>query len=145
MRLVLLVVLGGLGFFLWKNWQSRPSGPVLAPAVTVSPPSAEELSSTLKSSVESVSEALSKIVDHTNVQEALGTIEEATSAVIAMKLDRLPESHKAVLTTQVKPMAIKMAGELKKLYKMPGVQATIEPAISPMLSRLQAFANVSAD
>ena len=34
---------------------------------------------------------------------------------------------------------------LKGLYKLPGVQAIIEQSVVPMLSRLQAFANVKAD
>ena len=64
---------------------------------------------------------------------------------IGLKLDRLPESHKSALIDVVKPMVNKLVQVLKGLYKLPGVQALIEPSITPMLSRLQAFANVKAD
>jgi hypothetical protein len=34
---------------------------------------------------------------------------------------------------------------LKRQYKIPGVQAILEPMVSPMLSRLQAFAQIEVD
>ncbi len=35
--------------------------------------------------------------------------------------------------------------DLNRTYKLPGVQAILEPQVSSMLSRLQAFAEIKVD
>lgn len=144
-RFVLLIVLVGIAFYLWKTQQHVAQGPLRIPTVVENPMSIEEISRTMQTTANSITVALEKISDHTQVQESLKAIDDSTTTVIALKLDRLPESHKSALKEEVKSIVVKMMGQLKKLYKLPGVQAIVEPAISPLLSRLQAFANVSAD
>jgi len=114
-------------------------------SVTLNPHSVAERTASLKRSVDSIVKSLSAFQDEARSNAALPTIEEAATAVIGLKLDRLPESHKSAMIEVVRPMVHKMVQVLKGLYKLPGVQAIIEPSISPMLSRLQAFANVKAD
>lgn len=126
-----------------KKPQINPQ--ISLPSVTLNPPSVEELTESLKRSVDSIVESLSAIKDETSSHATLPLIDEATTAVIGLKLDRLPESHKPAMIELVRPMVNRMVQVLKGLYKLPGVQAIIEPSISPMLSRLQAFANVKAD
>lgn len=93
----------------------------------------------------SLSEALAAIQDEATAQNAAPAIDQANALIIEMGLDRLPATHKLELIDRVKPMVIHLANDLKRIYRIPGVQAYIEPAISPMLSRLHALANVPAD
>ena len=145
---VFVLIAAGLvyvGIILLGMRRVPQTGQVRVPTAITNPAGIEELTRDLNYTVDSVLEGLRKISDPVNAQNALATIEDATSTVISLKLDRLPDSHKSTLMIVVKPMVDRIVKVLKGLYKLPGVQAIIEPAISPMLSRLQAFANVSAD
>ena len=144
-RSVLGIVL--LSFFVFvpgcdtKQKQTQ----VTMPTVTVNPPSVEELTETIKRTVDELAQSLGDVRDEAAANAVLLKIEEATTTVIGLKLARLPESHKTAMMDLVKPMVNNLVQVLKRLYKLPGVQAIIEPSVTPMLSRLQAFANVKAD
>lgn len=124
---------------------TKKSAPFSLPPVTSNPPSVGDLTESLKTIVDRVVASLNEVKDEASSQAVLPLIEEATTSVIGMGLDRLPESHKSGMIDAVRPMVNQLVQVLKRLYKLPGVQAVIEPAISPVLSRLQAFANVKAD
>ena len=95
--------------------------------------------------VDELAQSLSVVTGEATANVAMLKIDEATTTVVGLKLARLPESHRSAMMDLVKPMVNKLVQVLKGLYKLPGVQAIIEPSITPMLSRLQAFANVKAD
>jgi len=144
-RLVLGLVLVFVFFFVPGCDNKQKSSQITMPTVTLNPPSIEELTETLKRTVDELAQSLGDVRDEAAANAALLKIEEATATVVGLKLARLPESHKSAMIDLVKPMVNKLVQVLKGLYKLPGVQAIIEPSVTPMLSRLQAFANVKAD
>ncbi|MEQ1828196.1 MAG: hypothetical protein ABL921_19710 [Pirellula sp.] len=141
----IMVLMFALGVLAWKSKWFSGNRAVRVPALVSNPPSVDELTSNLANTVDSLGKVFETIQDESTANSALGSIEEATNMVISWKLDRLPENYKTDMMNDVKPMVWKLVGSLKRLYKIPGVQAIIEPAVSPLLSRLQAFANVAAD
>ncbi|HUP77507.1 MAG TPA: hypothetical protein VM260_03030 [Pirellula sp.] len=144
-RLVFGMVLFFVFFFVPGCDTKQKQSQITMPAVTLNPPTVEELTERLMRTVDELAQSLGDIRDEATANAALLKIEEATVTVVGLKLSRLPDSHKSAMIDLVKPMVNKLVQVLKGLYKLPGVQAIIEPSITPMLSRLQAFANVKAD
>jgi hypothetical protein len=139
------VLVLALGVIAWRGkWFSRGPG-VQIPKPLANPPNMEQLGADLANVVDTIVLTLGGISDDTTAYASLPAIEDATRLIISFKLDRLPDSYRAKMMPDVKPMVSRLVGILKKLYKLPGIQAIIEPSISPFLSRLQAFANVPAD
>jgi hypothetical protein len=129
-------------------WRAKlfSRGPaVLMPETLVNPPSKEELMKEIGLIVDSLATTLESVQDLATANQSLAGIEKATDQVLALNLQRLPKNYQPDMMEDVKPMVFRLVRILKNLYKLPGVQAIVEPSVSPLLSRLQAFANVPVD
>lgn len=142
------VLLGGIavtGFIYWRSQASylysdveiRPITPL--DAATVDP---QELTADISQIVAKLSESLQQVQDESGARMTAAAIEHATEQVLALRLERIPESIQNACSIEVKPIVEKLMQILNRQYKLPGVQAILEPMISPMLSRLQAFTKI---
>jgi DNA-binding IclR family transcriptional regulator len=140
----MLLLLGGGG--IWLALNRTPKQRQKAAAADWKPTeSPEQILESLDKVRENVIFTIGQISDMDTAAQALPAIDEAALVVISHKLERLPEDYKQTMQPEVRKIAVELTSTFKRLYKIPGVQAIIEPTISPLLSRLQAFANLSVD
>jgi hypothetical protein len=149
--LVYTVLLGGIAATAFVYWRSQAtfdySGMEIQPiapldAATLDP---QKLTESISQIVADLSGSLEQIEDEAGARMTEPAIEAATASVVALSLERIPESVQTECLANVKPTVEGLMQVLKRQYKIPGVQAILEPMVSPMLSRLQAFAQIEVD
>lgn len=83
---------------------------------------------------------LAGIKDEAGAKGFVETITKAQSDIRGMELDSLNGAAKTTVGGVLRPLLEKIQAALATAYKIPGVQAAIEPAIKPLLETLQAVA-----
>jgi len=145
------LLLGGIGVTAFVYWRSQASsdfsGMEIQPlvpldAATLDP---QELTESIAQVTADLGKLLEQIQDEAGARMTESAIEVITQRVVALNLERIPESIQVECLTKVKPTVEALMQVLKRQYKIPGVQAILEPMVSPMLSRLQAFAQIQVD
>jgi uncharacterized alpha-E superfamily protein len=145
------LLVGGIGITAFVYWRSQASSDYsgiqiqpLVPldAATLDP---QELTQSIAQLTADLGKLVEQIQDEAGARRTESGIEAITQRVIALNLERIPESIQVECLAQVKPSVEALMQVLKRQYKIPGVQAILEPMVSPLLSRLQAFAQIQVD
>lgn len=124
-----VALIAALGYFGYTQFAGGPDATEMV--------AAQEGVSTITENVTSVTDSLSGITDVDSAKAAAETITGATGALDGINLDTMGEAGK----TQVEGMMGGLIGGIEKAletaYAIPGVQAVIEPAITPFLDKLR--------
>jgi len=91
----------------------------------------------IKDSVGSVTSSLSGISDVESAQAAAESITAATGSLDNINLDGMGDAGKQQVTGMLGGLVGSVESALETAYKIPGVQAVIEPAIAPFLEKLR--------
>ncbi len=145
---LMLAGIAGTAYIYWQSQASSDySGIEIQPLVPLDASTLDpsELTKNIAQLTNDLVKILEQIQDEADARNSEPAIEDTTQRTIALKLERIPESIQVECLPSVKQSVEGLMQTLKRQYKIPGVQAILEPMVSPMLSRLQAFAKIQVD
>ncbi|KAA5541819.1 DUF937 domain-containing protein [Roseiconus nitratireducens] len=157
--LVPLAILAVLGFGIWKL-VSQPDREIAdttptVPAVNVppdadatvevnKPPSGEVdwsgLTDTLNESFGNVTKSIAGISDVESAQAAVPEIKQFKDKLTELGLDTLSEQNPTQLASLMAPLVEKLRSAIETAYKIPGVEAILQPAMDGLMQRLGSYA-----
>lgn len=132
MKLIPLALIAALGYFGYTQFAGGPDVPDAAQMEATT-----SGISTLTDTVGGVTSSLSGITDVESAQTAAESITAATGTLEGLNLDSMGEAGKAQVTGMLGGLVGGIESALETAYKIPGVQAVIEPAIGPFLEKLR--------
>lgn len=96
-----------------------------------------EMTTKLNDTLGGVATSITGITDEASAKTAVDKITSATEAVDGMGLDKLEGTAKTAVSGIVGPIVATIKGALEKVYAIPGVKGIVEPAITPLLAKLE--------
>jgi Bacterial protein of unknown function (DUF937) len=132
-----LLILALIGFAVWKYVLPKMSG-ASASMASVTPDNAV---STLNGIISDVTSTIGGISDVPSANAALPKIDSLASRINEFQkvVKGLPEPVRNQLVNAVRSFAPKFSELLEKAYAIPGVKAILEPKVSSLLDKLEAF------
>lgn len=125
-----LVILAGLAYFAYSYFGGDSAQMEQTQATA-------EMSTKLTDTLGGVATSISGITDEESARSAVETITSATETVEGMNLEGLEGTAKTAISGVVGPIVETIRGALEKVYEIPGVKGIVEPAITPLLAKLE--------
>jgi len=133
-----LIAAAVIGLLAWAFW---PKGEVAVPEIpAVELPSVDSLSTQATESLGNLTTAISNIEGEDSASSALDQINAARETFNGLGIDKLPAAAQSKFGGIIQPLLEKLKGVLETAYAIPGVRGIIEPAIAPLLEKLEGFA-----
>jgi len=129
MKLLPLALIAAIAYFGYTQFAGGPDATQIEATQTGI--------STLKDTVGGVTSSLTGITDLDSAKTAAESITAATGKLDGLNLDAMGDVGKAQVTGMLGGLVGGIEAALETAYKIPGVQAVIEPAVGPFLEKLR--------
>jgi len=124
-----LAVIAGLGYFAYTQFFSGPDATQIE--------ATQSGVSAIQESVGTVTSSLTQITDVESAQAAAEQISSASGALDSVDISAMGDAGKAQVTGMLGGLVGGIEKALESAYAIPGVQAVIEPAITPFMEKLR--------
>lgn len=128
-KLLPLALIAAIGYFGYTYFAGGPDATQIEATQTGI--------STLKDTVGGVTSSLGGITDVASAEDAVGSITAATEKLGSINLESMGDVGREQVTGMLGGLVGGVETALETAYKIPGVQAVIEPAIGPFMEKLK--------
>ena len=152
--LVPLAILAAVAFGGWKLFTAKPAQEVAQSTadaaadatdrITLQKPAVpsfnfDAISGDLGTTFGNLTKSISGISDEASARQALPQITELQKQFQGYGFDKLPQDQTSTLSQMLSPMVEKLQAALEIAYRIPGVKAILEPAVSGFIDSVSAF------